>query len=312
MVHALALDQIGAQIVGFGAQIEPVLEVGELETEPQVVGRLPVGLDVVRSRQREHDLVVVQVVDSSLMRGNRALGHEGHPGRIQQRGNAQIVAERLLRHVHVDSRAVEHAQVIFPFASQQAVHHHAQIESRGDRRRGRVQAAVHVDRRGQRGGQHGEKRFAQRDQIGLAERRLELADAEADLILQIHVDPRLLQQRASALGRVQRQVERQLVERPARNAQNGVGNLEAAVRYVVLIVQPELLVVVPVELAGRLEQHVGLEHEIARARLEAESFLASHRDHGAFDVFVRLVVRVLVAVFRDLSRRRGRCREQGQ
>ena len=146
----------------------------------------------------------------------------------------------------------------------------------------------------------------------LAERRLELADAEADLILQIHVDPRLLQQRASALGRVQRQVERQLVERPARNAQNGVGNLEAAVRYVVLIVQPELLVVVPVELAGRLEQHVGLEHEIARARLEAESFLASHRDHGAFDVFVRLVVRFLVAVFRDLGRRRGRCREQGQ
>ena len=255
----------------------------------------------------------MQVVDTALMRRDRAFGHIGHPRGIQQRRNAQVVAERFLGQVHVDACTVEHAQVVFPFAAEQAVHHDAQVEAGSEGRRGRVQAAVHIDRRSERSGQHREQRFAQRHQVSLAERRLELTDAEPDLVFEIHVDPRLLEQRPAGFGRIQRQIEGQFIESPARETQNRIRDLETAVRHVVLVVQAELFVVVPVEFSGGLQQHVRLQHEIARLGLKTESFFAPHRDHGAFDVFVRIVVFVRSDFgLLDLGRRlNGRC-TQGQ
>ena len=130
--------------------------------------------------------------------------------------------------------------------------------------------------------------------------RLELAHAQGQLRPEGHVEPRLLQQGAATGRGIEAEVERDFVERLAREAQHGVGDGEAAVGHVVLVVGGvQALVVIPVVVGAGLHQQVGLEDEITFLRLDGEAFAACQRHDAVGRLFFVL-------------RPQGRRQEQGQ
>ena len=115
----------------------------------------------------------------------------------------------------------------------------------------------------------------------MGEGGLEFTDADLEGFLELDVEPCLLEQVATALGGVEREVEGDLVEGLSGETEDGVGDGEAGVGDVVLVVGlVEAFVVIPVEVAARLDEHVGLEDEVALLGLDGES-LASGEGNDA-------------------------------
>ena len=230
-----------------------------------------------------------QHVGVALSLGHAAPRHEADASGVEQSGDVPVVGEGLGGVVDAAARAVPQADLIAhqPLVAEagcrllhvagtaqtgDAVIRHTQVEAGADGRIDGVERIGHDDAGDERSGQDGEERFAQGGQVGVAERRLELAHAEAGGVAEAIVHPGLLQDVAAAAGRVHRDVVVEAAERGAGEADDGVGDGEAGIGHIVLIVGlVQTFVVIVVEHAARLQEEVGLEDEFAVLRLQREA-----------------------------------------
>ena len=105
---------------------------------------------------------------------------------------------------------------------------------------------------------------------------LELTQTDSELLTGGIVEPSLLKQSTSTASGIDREVERHLPKGLACETQHSIGDGEARIGHVVLIIGlVQTLVIVVIELSSRLHQQVGLEYEITFLRLNRETFTAS-------------------------------------
>ena len=278
LVYLLSLGEAYVHVIQLAGQVELVVQPGHFQADTRVVGALVLALHVDRGRYTHQQLVLVEAVGIALRGRHHAPRHVGQASGIEQGGDVPVIAQRLAGGVDRSSRAVEDAHFVAELVAHQSVQLHAQVEARADIGHHGVERIGHNDRGGQRQRHLRQQGFAQRGQIGVREGGLELTHAQSQLRLEGHIEPRLLQQGTPAGGGIQAEVEADFVERLAGEAQHGVGDGKAAVGHVVLVVGGvQALVVIPVVVARRLHQQVGLEDEIAFLGLDGETLAACQR-----------------------------------
>ena len=109
----------------------------------------------------------------------------------------------------------------------------------------------------------------------MRERSLELADTYGEALLHLYVEPSLLQDVSSASGGIDGEVECHPVECLARETEDGVGDRETAVVYIVLIVgRVQPFIVVVVDVGAGLNQHIRFENKIPLLGSDRKTFFA--------------------------------------
>ena len=278
--------------IAFGSGVPTAVEHAPLQAQSGVVGALSSTLHVDAAAQAKEHVASAEHVAVALRGRHVAPRHEGEASGIQQGRDVSIVGERLRRGVHAAAAAVpeshlvaHHPALLLLVELHLAVELEAEVEAHADRRCDGVQAVRHDDRSRQRCGQAREQRFAQRGEVGVEERRLELACTEAGGRRDSVVHPRLLQDVAAAAGCVDAQVIVEPAESRAGEAQDGIRHGEARIGHIVLVVRlVQSLVVVVMVLASGLQEQIGLEDEASVARLKRESSVVGNAQHAVLHV----------------------------
>ena len=299
LVDFLPLGKADVHPVGFRRGVPAAVQHAPLHADARIVRALAFALHVDASAHAEKHVPTREHVAVALRGRHIAPRHEGEAAGIKQGGDVGVVGERLRRRVDAAAATVPKAQLVthqpavLPLRSELelTVKLEAEVEAHADGGRHGVQAVRHDDGSRQRGRQAGKQRLTQRGEVGVEERRLELAGTKACGGRDAVVHPSLLQDVPAAACRVDAQVVVEPTEGCAGKAKDGIGHREARVRHVVLVVGfVQTLVVVVMVLASRLQKEVWLEDEAAVARLQREASVVRNAQHAVLHVDVLLLL----------------------
>ena len=219
----------------------------------------------------------------ALCGGHHAFGHVGEATGIKQRGDVPIVAEGLARQIDRTTRSVEDTDLITKLLLHQSMHVDTQVTTGPYITRDRIERMGQDDGSCQRGWQYRQQGLAQGGQVGMREGGLEFTHPDGERLFQAHVKPSLLQQRPTRSGCVEREVEGHFVECLTRESQDRIGNGEAGIGDIVLVIgriQP--LVIVIVDVGTGLHQQVGLEQEVSLLAADREALFTGQGDNAVF------------------------------
>ena len=105
-------------------------------------------------------------------------------------------------------------------------------------------------------------------------------------VRELQVEPGLLQDVPTASRRIDRKVEGEPVESLPCEAENGIGNGEAGVMDVVLVIgRVQSLVIVVVHVGAGLDKQVRLENKVALLRGNRKPFFSGEGNDAVFRIF---------------------------
>ena len=277
-------------IVSLAGKVKPLVEPRHLESSARVVGAFVLALHVYVAGKGHKQFILVQTVRVALRRWHNAERHIRDSSAVEQRRYVPVVAEGLCGEVGGCACAVPHAHFVAELSAHKSVHLHAQVPACAHGRRDGVQHIRHDDLGCERRRHGWHERTAKRRQERMSERCLELTYLDSERVNDLDVEPSLLKDFRSARRRVNRKVERHLVERLAGESEHSVRHRETGVFYVVLVIRlVQSLVVIPVETSGGLNHEVRLEHKVAFLRLNRKALAPSQRHYAVLRVLFFLL-----------------------